>query len=407
MKDRSYWKMGLMLFLTTAAVLVFYNTVFQNGVLLLFLKKLFSALTPVLIGCAMAYLLAPIEAFFENVFKRFFKKLSLGWCRTFSLLVTWVLVGALVYVLFLFLLPNLIDSISQLINNLSSYYNTLSSWLSKQIDRYPNEVRAIQNTLNLSYGDLSKWLTTSVLPHAQTAFSYVTGGVVSVVTFCTNLLVGIAVSVYLLAGREKFLHGAKKLFCAALPHKHYRRIHHEVKKIDRIFSGFVRGKVLDSLIIGILCFFFCSLFRFPYAPLVSVLVGVTNVIPFFGPFLGAIPSALLILLVDPLQCLYFIILIVALQQFDGNVLGPRILSESLGISGFWVIVAILLGGSFFGVLGMFLGVPVFACIYSSIRYQCSEKLHKAETTPPELLQPPVEIFGKKAKKKSKKAKPNK
>ncbi len=401
MKDRSYWKMGLMLFLTTAGVLVFYNTVFQNGVLLLFLQKFLSALKPVLIGCAMAYLLAPIEAFFEHTFHRFFKKLSLGWCRAFGLILTWALVAAMVYGLTLFLLPNLIDSISQLINNLSSYYNTVSSWLSKQIDRYPTEVRAIQKTLNLSYGDLTKWLSKSVLPHTQTAFSYLTGGVVSVVTFFTDLLVGIAVSVYLLASREKFLHGAKKLAFAALSRKRYERFHREVKKINRIFSGFMRGKLLDSLIIGILCFFFCSLFRFPYAPLIGVLVGVTNIIPFFGPFLGAIPSALLILLVDPLKCLYFIILIIALQQFDGNVLGPRILSESLGISGFWVIVAILLGGSFFGVLGMFLGVPVFACIYSAVRYLCNEKLHKEADTPPELLQHPEDVFAKKPRKKEK------
>ena len=149
-----------------------------------------------------------------------------------------------------------------------------------------------------------------------------------------------------------------------------------MKATNRIFSGFVRGKLLDSLIIGILCFFFSSLFQFPYAPLVSVVVGVTNVIPFFGPFLGAIPSAFLILLDSPIKCLYFIIFILALQQFDGNILGPKILGDSTGISSFWVIVAILVGGGLFGVLGMFLGVPFFACIYAGIRSYSTYRLRK-------------------------------
>ena len=149
-----------------------------------------------------------------------------------------------------------------------------------------------------------------------------------------------------------------------------------MKATDRIFSGFVRGKLLDSLIIGILCFIFSSAFQFPYAPLVSVVVGVTNVIPFFGPFLGAIPSAFLILLASPIKCLYFVIFIIALQQFDGNILGPKILGDSTGLSSFWVIVAILVGGGLWGVPGMFLGVPIFACAYAGVRNFAAYRLRK-------------------------------
>lgn len=143
-----------------------------------------------------------------------------------------------------------------------------------------------------------------------------------------------------------------------------------------IFSGFVRGKLLDSLIIGILCFIGCSILKLPYTPLVSVVVGVTNVIPFFGPFLGAIPCALLILLVSPLKCLYFVIFIFLLQQLDGNVIGPKILGDSTGISSLWVIVAILVGGGFGGVLGMFLGVPIFACLQVLVRWLLNTRLEK-------------------------------
>ena len=146
--------------------------------------------------------------------------------------------------------------------------------------------------------------------------------------------------------------------------------------MNAIFSGFVRGKLLDSLIIGILCFICCSILKMPYTPLVSVVVGVTNVIPFFGPFLGAVPSAFLILLVSPKQCLVFVIFIVILQQFDGNILGPKILGDATGISSFWVIVAILVGGGFAGVLGMFIGVPVFACIQELLKFLMDRRLRK-------------------------------
>ena len=148
------------------------------------------------------------------------------------------------------------------------------------------------------------------------------------------------------------------------------------RRVDYIFSGFVRGKLLDSLIIGILCFIGCSILNMPYTPLISVVVGVTNVIPFFGPFLGAIPSALLILLVSPLQCLYFVLFILLLQQLDGNVIGPKILGGSTGISSLWVIIAILIGGGFGGVLGMFLGVPIFACLQVLVRWLVNTRLQK-------------------------------
>ena len=146
------------------------------------------------------------------------------------------------------------------------------------------------------------------------------------------------------------------------------------RRVDYIFSGFVLGKLLDSLIIGILCFIGCSILNMPYTPLISVVVGVTNVIPFFGPFLGAIPSALLILLVSPLQCLYFVLFILLLQQLDGNVIGPKILGGSTGISSLWVIIAILVGGGFGGVLGMFLGVPIFACVQELVKYLLNRRL---------------------------------
>ena len=192
---------------------------------------------------------------------------------------------------------------------------------------------------------------------------------------------------YLLARKESFAKQSKKLLYALLPEVPYRRTLRAVAEADRIFSGFVRGKLLDSLIIGIICFFCCSLLKFPYTPIISVFVGVTNIIPIFGPFLGAVPSAFLILLVSPRQCLYFILFIIALQQFDGNILGPKILGKSTGISSFWVIVAIVVGGGFGGVLGMFLGVPIFACINSLVHWFTDRTLAKKGVTDDALFDP--------------------
>ena len=214
-----------------------------------------------------------------------------------------------------------------------------------------------------------------------------TGGIWSVVIFLKNLLIGMMISVYLLARKESFAKQSKKILYAILPETPYRRTLRAVAEADRIFSGFVRGKLLDSLIIGILCFICCSIFKFPYTPIISVFVGVTNIIPIFGPFLGAIPSAFLILLVSPKQCLYFILFIIALQQFDGNILGPKILGKSTGISSFWVIVAIVVGGGFGGVLGMFLGVPIFACINSLVHWFTDRTLAKKGVTDDALFDP--------------------
>ena len=202
----------------------------------------------------------------------------------------------------------------------------------------------------------------------------VSGGVLSTLVFLKNLLVGMIVSVYFMATKERCAAHARKLAYSLFSEEAVYWVFRGSAKVDRIFSGFVRGKLLDSLIIGVLCFIGCSLLDMPYTPLVSVFVGVTNVIPFFGPFLGAIPSFFLILLVNPIQSLYFLLFVLALQQLDGNVIGPKILGESTGLSSLWVIIAILVGGSFFGVAGMFFGVPVCACLYSLVAFLVDRRL---------------------------------
>ena len=392
MKNKTYLHLGATLIVSACAVLIFYDTFFQSRVLLDFFDKLMSVLSPVIYGLVFAYLLAPIVDFFDSLLEKGLPKAKNSLVRGLSILVTWLCAIALIYLMFSILVPELVDSVKTLAANFESYYRTVYNWITALVE---NETLFSDNvfsdqilaSLNGYYDKLVKWITDTVIPQAQVAIIAVTGGIWSIVVFLKNILIGMMISIYLLARKEGFARQSKKLLYAILPETPYRRTLRAVSEADRIFSGFVRGKLLDSPIIGIICFICCSIFNFPYTPIISVFVGVTNIIPIFGPFLGAIPSAFLILLVSPRQCLYFIIFIIVLQQFDGNILGPKILGKSTGISSFWVIVAIVVGGGFGGVLGMFLGVPIFACISSLVNWFTDRSLNKKGVTDDAMFDP--------------------
>ena len=390
--NKTYLRLGATLVASACVVLVFYDTFFQSRVLLDFFDKLTGVLSPVIYGLAFSYLLAPIVDFFGRCIERAFPKVKASVVRGLSILITWLCVIAMIYLMFCILIPELVESVKTLAANFESYYKTVYNWVTALVENetlFSDEVLSDQvlSALNDYYDKLVKWITDTVIPQAQVAIVAVTGGIWSVIIFLKNLLIGMMISVYLLARKEGFARQSKKLLYAILPELPYRRTLRAVAEADRIFSGFVRGKLLDSLIIGIICFICCSIFKFPYTPIISVFVGVTNIIPIFGPFLGAVPSAFLILLVSPKQCLYFILFIIALQQFDGNILGPKILGKSTGISSFWVIVAIVVGGGFGGVLGMFLGVPIFACISSLVNWFTNRSLTKKGVTDDAMFAP--------------------
>ena len=387
-RKKNYFYWGLTAFLTVCAVLVFYDTVFQNGVLFALLRTLAGALAPVLYGAAMAYLLAPVVNFFDRCIGRRGKAESThSLVRAGSILLTWAVVFFLLYLLFSIILPQLYLSLTTLVGNMQSYYNTVYGWIAQLLERYPGLLDAISSAIASYWKELSGWFTGTFLPQAQQTLMLLTSGVVSVLVFFKNLLVGVIVSIYLLALKERFALGARRLLYSYASEKTYRHTLRAFQKADAIFSGFVRGKLLDSLIIGVLCFLGATLLKLPYTPLVSVIVGVTNIIPFFGPFIGAIPSAFLILLVSPVKCLYFIIFVIVLQQLDGNFIGPKILGGSTELPSFWVIVAILIGGGFFGVAGMFLGVPVFACLYAAVGYHSDRRLRKKGVTSDDMFRP--------------------
>lgn len=383
-RDDHYVAWGVTATVVVCAILLFYDLVFRDSILLRYVGHLLEVLTPVLYGAAMGYLLAPVVNWFERKIFRYDRRAQTdktvygggNWIRAASIVLTWLVVALLLYAFMQVLLPELYKSVMQLVANLDGYYRTIVTWVEKLLEDNPGFAQWAEEMIAEYYQDALTWLRDTLVPRLQVALEAVTGGVMGVLSFVYNLLIGFIVSIYILSIKESLGATGCKLCYAFLGERRAAWFIRGVKKTDSIFSGFVRGKLLDSLIIGIICFFCASWFEFPYAPLVSLVVGVTNIIPFFGPFLGAIPSAFLILLDSPIKCLYFIIFILALQQFDGNILGPKILGDSTGLSSFWVIVAILVGGGLWGVLGMFLAVPVFACIYVGIRNYAAYRLKK-------------------------------
>lgn len=386
MKQKSsYMRLGITVFLTVGAILLFYDTVFGRGWLLRIWRQLLSAVQPILYGAFMAYLLAPVVNTFEaRLFSGRVKKAEERNApvppavRAVSMLLTWLLVAAMFYVLAALLLPELYKSILQLVSNVENYYNTIAGWVEHLLMTYPMLEEWVAARMDEYYHQLanvSGWLE-KALPQVQTAMAVTAGGVAAIVNFVKNLLVGIIVSIYLLATKEHCAAFSRRIVFGLFSRENAGWVLRGVRRADGIFSGFVRGKLLDSLIIGILCFIGCSILKFPYTPLISVIVGVTNIIPFFGPFLGAVPSGFLILLVSPMKALYFLLFVLVLQQVDGNIIGPKILGGTTGLSSLWVIIAILVGGSFFGLPGMFFGVPVCACLYSLVTFLVEVRLQK-------------------------------
>ena len=284
------------------------------------------------------------------------------------MLLALLLVAALLWMV----LPQVISSIVGLVesNLLTNSIQNVTGWIEDTLQNNPQFEAAAQRVYAEAVAALTAWVKTDMLPQLTNLMS----GLLGTLTFFKNVFIGIIIAIYVLNSKQLFAAQAKKLLYGCLSTRRANIVLDNARFTHRVFGGFINGKLLDSLIIGVLCFIGCSLLDMPYTPLVSVFVGVTNVIPFFGPFLGAIPSFFLILLVDPIQSLYFLLFVLALQQLDGNVIGPKILGESTGLSSLWVIIAILVGGSFFGVAGMFFGVPVCACLYSLVAFLVDRRL---------------------------------
>ena len=329
-------------------------------------------LSPLISGAVFAFLLNPlvrvVDVRLAPVLTKKEKKPGRGKSvsRAISIIFALIFAALILYAFFSILVPQLSESITGIANSAPSYFASIEKWATQLLTDNPDIQYYVDMALDKLHAYLDEWMNSSLPNDIQNLISTLTASVVGVFKGVANLFIGLCASVYILASKDKFQAQSKKIIVAIFRPSAADHILHVGREINRVFNGFVIGKIIDSAIIGVLCYIGMNILKLPYPALVATIVGVTNVVPFFGPIIGAVPSALLILLVNPLQAFYFIIFVIVLQQLDGNVIGPRILGNTVGISGFWVLISITVATSLFGFAGMILGVPVFAVIYMLI-----------------------------------------
>ena len=333
------------------------------------ISTLTGILMPFIYGAVIAYLLKPVCNSIENFLHRFIPKKMNGLINALSVALTILFGLLLVYALVMMIVPQLITSVTTLYYTAQANIAKFVNW-ANHVEFFESNEKLME-LLNSAYAavntSLDTWFKTKMLPSMQNIVSGAAIGVLSVVTVAKNLVIGIIVAVYMLASRKRFVQQGKLVLHSIVRPRWAQLITEEVKYADKMFGGFINGKIMDSAIIGVLCYIGCLIFKFPSALLVSVIIGVTNVIPFFGPFIGAVPATLLILIQNPIKALWFVLFVLVLQQLDGNIIGPKILGNTTGLSSFWVLFAILLFGGLWGFVGMIVGVPLFAVIYDVIK----------------------------------------
>ena len=349
-------------------------------------------LTPFIWGAVIAYILRPMMTFFQqNAFapltSRIFKteKGRFTAARALAVLLSLVLSITLIILLVWLIASPFYESIRSIVLALPGFIQTSNDRLLEFLANYPELEEQVRTVFNAAYTNFNNWLTNDLQPQMKDIVDILTASLRSVMNGTVNLFIGIIVSIYLLMGKEKFAAQFKRILYSAFSVQHAEMLLRGFSFVDRVFMDFFGGKLLDSAIVGLLCYIGCSVLKMPYALLISVIVGVTNIIPYFGPFIGAVPSAFFILMVSPMKCLIFLIFIVALQQLDGNVIGPHILGNSVGISGFWVMFAIIVGSGLFGFVGMLIGVPVFV-VLSTLFNRVVEHFLKKRGLPTETTQ---------------------
>ena len=369
--NKKYNTIAVYTFIVAASIILFYLGISQIGAVTSYIDKIFIILQPFIIGFAIAYLLGFLLKVYERNLKKIktYRNLKLKYQRIISLILTY-LTAILLIVLFLqFVLPQLIESIVGLVNNIPTYIsnlNKVSNYLFKKFDVKKEQMDIINEKLKDLIDTIIN-IGTNLLP--------VIGNIIaSFASSIWNIAIGAIVSIYLLIDKENMCAGVKKVVYAILPKKGAEKVILITHKSNETFGKFLSGKILDSAIIGILAYIVLKICNMPYTLLISVVIGITNIIPFFGPFIGAVPSFIIILFVSPEKALWFLLIVFILQQVDGNIIGPKILGDSIGISAFWILFSIMVAGEILGFVGMIIGVPLFAVIYSLFKDFIIEKL---------------------------------
>ena len=388
MKKRFHWDVaylywGITAFCVIVCGVTFFLILNNWQEMRVLVRQILGILSPIIYGLIFAYLLGKVMSFFERrvfsrLINRIFKKRSeknrFRAVRILSLLLTVVLAILIIGGVFILVLPQILRSLQALLFALPGYYNTAVKWLTNTLEDHSLLEDAAVGLTGAAATQLTNWIENSLLTQANRILANILGGAVSVLRTAANFLIGLVISIYMMYNKEKLSAQAKKVVYSVFGTGRANKLVIGAEFLDKTFGSFIFSRLIDALIIGSICYIFMLAFNMPYPTLIAVIVGLTNIIPFFGPFIGGIPSGVLILLVNPMKCLIFVIFIVILQQLDGNLIYPKIQGSSLGLSGFWVICALLLFSGLFGFWGMLLGVPVFAAIYIACKNAVNKSL---------------------------------
>ncbi len=373
MPNKKYNTVALYAALVIAVNVLLIVCILKFDSIMSFFSMLMTVLSPVIWGLIIAFLMNPIMVNFEKLFSNKFKR-SRGrkkLLRALSVTVSSLVFLGIVAGLIAIVVPELVKSITNLFGSMGDIRDKLESWIKTHFSHYPSLVDTATQKLNDFTKDASV-----IFEKMQPMLEDLVSGAWGVVTFLKDFLLGFIVSIYMLCNKETLLAQIKKTIISLTKKTTCAKIMSVSSQANKVFSGFIIGKIIDSIIIGLLCFIGLTLMGMPYNIMIAVIVGVTNIIPFFGPIIGAVPSTLLMLIVDPKKAILLFIFILILQQFDGNILGPKILGDSTGLPGFWVLISLIICGGLFGFVGMVLAVPMFALLYSFTRSFVEGRLKK-------------------------------
>ena len=379
---KQYIIIALVIFITFCCCTLFFFMIYRYNGFADFWKHLGVILQPITIGIVIAYLLNPIMKFLEKHLTHFLeprmknRKKVKKTARATAIAGSLLFLVLIVVLLLAAIIPSISQSIQSMVTKLPEEINNLSDWVDDVTNGNTEVSDMVEEAVKKGTDAIENFWQTDVLTKVQTYLTSITSGVIYGVKLVLNILIGLIISVYVMASKETFAGLAKKMIYAIFKPVRANIIVETVRKSNEIFGGFISGKILDSAIIGVIAYIVLAIMKMPDSILIAVIVGVTNIIPFFGPFIGAIPSFVIIVLQDPMKGIYFLIFIVILQQIDGNIIGPKILGDSTGLSSFWVVFAIMVFGGLWGFPGMLLGVPIMAVIYYIVQRSISYFLKK-------------------------------
>nr|WP_312579422.1 AI-2E family transporter [Sedimentibacter sp.] len=362
--NQKYNTIAMYSFLVIASGILFFLALSGLDKVIKTIVSYFNILYPFVYGFIIAYLINFLLNFLKKQLGKIssMRKMKNTWFHMICLILAYLISAFLMYLFLAFIFPQLIASISGLVRNMPSYVRSTSEYIEELTDGVFLPPEAV-DFINRSLNDLAAFVNNNVQNLVSIVLFFLRNTALSV----WNVFLGVIISIYMLAEKDQFISLVKKVNYGIFDEKIADKILQFSRRSQKIFSNFLGGKILDSLIMGVISFIILSIVKMPYTLLISFIITVTNIIPFFGPFIGAIPSFVIIFFESPIMAFWFLVIIFILQQVDGNIIGPKIIGDSLGISSFWILFAILAGGKFFGFIGLIIGVPLFVLIYSIVK----------------------------------------